>query len=164
MTAIAEFWRARSAREQALLAALAVMALAAIWYFAAVGPLLDRAETNKQRRDAETELLEQLDRVGSRIAALPSPRPRSDASLLLLVNRSIRDTGLGGFLEEGAADGETRVRLRLLDAPFPQVSAWLAGLAVQEGIRTVSADIERGSAPGVTHVSLVLERRNGGKT
>lgn len=158
MTAIAEFWYARSAREQALLAALAVLALAAVWYFAAVGPLLDRAETYKQRRAVETALLERLDRVGSRIAALPAPRPRSDASLLLLVNRSIRDAGLGGFLEEGAADGETRVRLRLLDAPFPQVSAWLAGLAVQEGVRTVSADIERGSAPGITQVSLVLER------
>ena len=158
MTAIAEFWRGRSAREQALLAALAVMALGAIWYFAAIGPLLERAETYEQRRAEETALLERLDRVASRMAALPAPRARSDASLLLLVNRSIRDAGLGGFLEEGAADGETRVRLRLLDAPFPQVSAWLAGLAVQEGIRTVSADIERGSAPGVTQVSLVLER------
>lgn len=160
MTAIAEFWRVRSAREQALLAALAVMALAAIWYFAAVAPLLDRAESYKQRRAAETALLERLERVGGRMAALPAPRPRSDASLLLLVNRSVRDAGLGGFLEDGAADGETRVRLRLRDAPFPQVSAWLAGLAVQEGIRTVSADIERGSAPGITQVSLVLERRD----
>ena len=158
MTAIVEFWRERSAREQAMLAALAVMALAAIWYFAAVGPLLDRAESYKQRRAAETALLERLNRVGSRLATLPAPRPRSDASLLLLVNHSVRDAGLSGFLEEGAADGESRVRLRLRDAPFPQVSAWLAGLAVQEGIRTISADIERGSAPGVTQVSLVLER------
>ena len=158
MNAIAEFWRMRSAREQALLAALALLALAAIWYFAAVRPLLDRAETSKQRRDAETALLERLETVGGRTAALPAPRARSDDSLLLLVNRSVRDAGLGGFLEEGAADSETRVRLRLLDAPFPQVSAWLAGLAVQEGIRTVSADIERGSAPGITRVSLVLER------
>ena len=160
MTAIAEFWRERSAREQALLAALVVLALGATWYFAAVGPLLDRAETSKQMLAAENALLERLDRVGSRMAVLPAPRARSDASLLLLVNRSVRDAGLGGFLEEGAADGETRVRLRLRDAPFPEVSAWLAGLAVQEGIRTVIADIERGSAPGVTQVSLVLERRD----
>ena len=160
MGAIAEFWRQRSAREQVLLTALSVLALGAIWYFAAVGPLLDRAETSRQMLAAENALLERLDRVGSRMAALPAPRARSDASLLLLVNRSVRDAGLGGFLEEGAADGETRVRLRLRDAPFPEVSAWLAGLAVQEGIRTVSADIERGSAPGVTQVSLVLERRD----
>ena len=31
---------------------------------------------------------------------------------------------------------------------------------VQEGIRTVSADIVRGSVPGLTQVSLVLERRD----
>ena len=79
MTAIAEFWQGRSAREQILLAALAVLALGAIWYFAAVGPLLDRAEASKQRGAAETTLLARLDRLGSRMPALPTPRPRSDA-------------------------------------------------------------------------------------
>ena len=160
MSVLADFWRDRSAREQALIAALAVLTLAAVWYFAAVTPLQDRAEAGKQKSAEETALLERLDRLGGRIPALPAPRPRSDASLLLLVNGSIRDAGLGAYLEEGAADGETRVRLRLRDAPFPQVSAWLAGLAVQEGIRTASADIERGAAPGITQINLVLERSN----
>ena len=105
MAAIAEFWRERSAREQALLAALAVLALGAIWYFAAVGQLLDRAETSKQMLAAEDALLERLDRVGSRMAALPAPRARSDASLLLLVNRSVRDAGLGGFGATGGGVG-----------------------------------------------------------
>lgn len=158
MSRIAEFWRARSAREQALLAALAALAFGMVWYFAAVGPLLERADVNKQRRDAEAALLQRLNRVGSRMPALPAPRLRSDASLLLLVNGSIRDAGLSTFLQEAAADGETRVRLRLVDAPFPAVSAWLATLASQEGVRAVSADIQRGSAPGATQVSLLLER------
>lgn len=158
MPRIAEFLRARSSREQVLLAALAALALGAVWYFAAVGPLLEQAGANKQRRDAEAALLQRLERVGSRMPALPAPRPRSDASLLLLVNGSIRNAGLSAFLQEAAADGETRVRLRLLNAPFPEVSVWLAALASQEGVRAVSADIERGAAPGITQVSLLLER------
>ena len=160
MRAVAEFWTARSAREQVLLGVFAALALAAAWYFAAVAPLLGRADLYRQHLGGETARLAQAERVAGRMSALPAPQPRSNASMLLLANRSLRDAGLDGFLEEGAADGELRVRLRLRDAPFPQVSAWLAALAVQEGIRTVSADIERGPPAGVTQVSLVLERRN----
>ena len=160
MSAIAEFWSARSAREQVLLGALGMLALVAVWYFVPVRMLLVHADQQRQALERETMRLEQIERVGNRMSSLPAPRPRSNASMLLVANRTLRDAGLDGFLEEGAADGERRVRLRLRDAPFPRVSAWLAGLAVQENIRTVSADIERGPAPGVTRVSLVLERSN----
>ena len=160
MRAIAEFWLARSEREQVLLAVLGTLFLVAVWYFLPVRQLLDHGERQRQAVERETARLAQVERVGGRMSSLPAPRPRSNASMLLLANRSLRDAGLDGFLEDGAADGERRVRLRLRDAPFPRVSAWLAGLAVQENIRTVSADIQRGPAPGVTQVSLVLERRN----
>ena len=160
MRAIAEFWSARSTREQVLLGVLGALVLMAVWYFVPVSLLLDLAEENRQDLDEETVRLERVERVGRRMSSLPAPRPRSNASMLLLANRSLRDAGLDGFLEEGAADGERRVRLRLRDAPFPRVSAWLAALAVQEGIRTVSADIERGPSTGITQISLVLERSN----
>lgn len=160
MRATAEFWSGRSAREQVLLGVLGTLALVAVWYFVPVRLLLDHAERQRQVLERETARLEQVERVGGRMSSLPAPRPRSNASMLLLANRSLRDAGLDGFLEEGAADGERRVRLRLRDAPFARVSAWLAGLAVQENIRTASADIVRGSSPGVTHVSLVLERND----
>lgn len=160
MRAIAEFWSARSTREQVLLGVLGTLVLAAVWYFVPVRLLLAHADQQRQALDRETARLEQIERVGSRMSSLPAPRPRSNASMLLVANRSLRDAGLDGFLEEGAADGERRVRLRLRDAPFPRVSAWLAGLAVQDNIRTVSADIERSPSPGITQVSLVLERSN----
>lgn len=158
MNAAADFWRRRSGRERVLLATLAAVALGAAWFFAAVGPLLDQVSFYRQERDSELALLERVNRVQSQVESLPAPRPRSDTSLLLLVNGSLRDAGLNGYLEDGAADGERRVRLRLFDAPFAEVSEWLASLAVREGIHTVSADIERGSASGLARASLVLER------
>ena len=160
MGAIANFRQSRSASERALLLGLAVLVLGAVWFFAAVGPLLDRAEFYKQQRDLELAMLERVNRISSRMDSLPPPRPRSDTSLLLLANGSLREAGLAGFLEEGNADGERRVRLRLSDAPFSEVSAWLAGLAVQEGIHTVSADIEPAGSTGLAQVYVVLERAN----
>ncbi len=158
MNRIADFWQGRSAREHALLASLTVLVLGAVWFFAAVGPLLDRVAFHKQERNSELALLERVNRISSRMDGLPPPRPRSDTSLLLLANGSLRDAGLAGYLEEGNADGERRVRLRLRDAPFAQVSVWLARLAVQEGIHTVSANIEPAGASGLAQVNVVLER------
>ena len=155
---IADFWQGRSARERVLLASLVALVLAGIWYLAVVDRLLDWAAVNRQSRDSELALLERVDRISGRVEILPVPRPRSDTSLLLLANGSLRDAGLDGYLEEGNAEGERRVRLRLRDAPFAKVSVWLARLAVQEGIHTVSADIEASAATGLVQVSLVLER------
>ena len=158
MNRIADFWQGRSARARALLVSLIVLVLGAVWFVAAVGPLLDRAAFYKQERDLELAMLERVSGISSRMDSLPPPRPRSDTSLLLLANGSLRDAGLAGYLEEGNADGERRVRLRLRAAPFARVSAWLAGLAVQEGIHTVSADIEPAGSTGLAQVNVVLER------
>ena len=160
MNRFAEFWQGRSARERALLVSLMVLVLGAVWFLAAVGPLLDWVAFHKQERDSELAMLERVNRISSRMDSLPAPRPRSDTSLLLLANGSLRDAGLAAYLEEGNADGERRVRLRLRDAPFARVSVWLARLAVREGIHTVSADIEPAGSTGLAQVNVVLERAN----
>lgn len=158
MTAIPEFWKARTARERIFLGILAAVLAGALWHYALVDPLMRRAERFERKLAAEQVLLQRLDALRGRVSTLPPPRPRSDSSLLLAANRALQEAGLGAYLKEGSADGERRVRLLLADAPFPQVSAWLAGMAVQEGVRTVSADIEPAGSPGLARIILVLER------
>lgn len=159
MTPFVEFWQGRTARERLLLAGLMMVLLGAVWLLGVVS-LLDRTDSVRQRLDMERTLLEQVNNLSGRVQELQAPRPRSDVSLVLLANRTLRDAGLQGYLEDSSADGERRVRLGLRNAPFPEVSAWLAGLAMQEGIHTVSADINAGEASGLAHLSLVLERRD----
>jgi len=158
MNAIVEFWQSRSAREQMALGVLATVLAAALWFYALADPLARRAERFEQKLASEQGLLQQADALRERIATLPPPRPRSDASLLLLANRALQEAGLSAYLEEGSADGERRMRLLLKDAPFPEVSAWLAEMAVREGVQTASADIEPAAAPGLVRIDLVLER------
>ena len=159
MNAIAEFWNARNAREQLLLVCLGVVVLGAIWFLVVVVPLQARVDSYREEVVAERALLESVNGLSGRMQNLPAPRARSDTSMLLVANRSLRDAGLDAYLEEGSADGDRRVRLRLSNAPFPRVSAWLAGLAVQEGINTVTADIQAGDTAGLVQLSLVLERK-----
>ena len=160
MKPLADFLQARTRRERALLAVLATAVAALVWFLAVVDPLARRAEAVEQELAAERLLLEQVDATRARNAVLPPPRPPSDTSLLLLVSRALQQAGLSSYLEESNADGARRVRLSLKDAPFPAVSAWLADLAAREGVRTASANIERGASPGLAHISLVLERGN----
>ena len=73
---------------------------------------------------------------------------------------------LAGLVEIACAEhaGDEAARFRLVIYCEPALKGMaqqaMAGLAVQEGIRTVSADIVRGSVPGVTQISLALERRD----
>ncbi len=158
MNAIVEFWQSRSAREQVMLGALAAVLAAVLWFYLLADPLMRRAERFEQGLAAEQALLQRADALRARMATLPAPRPRSDASLLLLANRALREAGLIPYLEEASADGERRVRLLLKDAPFPGIGAWLAEMAAREGVHTVSADIEPAGPPGLVRITLVLER------
>ncbi len=158
MNAIVEFWQARSARERLLLGILAAVLAVALWFFTLVDPLMQRADHFEQKLVSEQALLQRVEALRGRRATLPPTRSRSDTSLLLSANRTLQEAGLSAYLEEGNADGERRVQLRLKDAPFPEISAWLLTMAVQEGVRTISADIEPAESPGLVQITLVLER------
>lgn len=158
MNAVVEFWKTRSERERVLLGAFAGILAAALWFYALADPLMRRAERFEQGLATEQDLLQTADALRARMATLPAPRPRTDTSLLLSANRALQEAGLSAYLEEGSADGEHRVRLLLKNAPLPDIGAWLAGMAVREGARTVSADIEPAGSPGLVRISLVLER------
>ncbi|WP_446830075.1 type II secretion system protein GspM [Candidatus Foliamicus sp.] len=164
MTAPAEFlrshWAARAPRERVLLGVLAAALAGALWFFLLVDPLARRAENFEDMLAAEQVLLQRVDALRARVVTLPATRTRSDTSLLLAANRALQAAGLSEYLEESNADGERRVRLRLKDAPFPQVSAWLTEMATREGAHTINAVIAPTGTPGLTQVNLVLERPN----
>jgi len=158
MTAIVEFWQARSGRERLLSGALAAVICVALWFYALVDPLMRRAEHLEGKLASEQAILQRVDALRERMATLPPRRRRADTSLLLAVNRALQEAGLSAYLKEGNADGERRVRLRLEGAPFPEISAWLSAMAAREGARAVSADIEPAGPPGLVQIALVLER------
>ena len=164
MTAPADFlrshWAARAPRERLLLSILAAAFAAALWFFFVVDPLARRADSFEDKLASEQALLQRVDALRARMVTLPPTQPRPDTSLLLAANRALQAAGLSEYLEESNADGERRVRLRLKDAPFPQVSAWLAEMATREGAHTINAVIAPTGTPGLTQVNLVLERPN----
>jgi len=77
------------------------------------------------------------------IAAAASGGAASNEPLVVLVDRTGREAGLGGAIRDQSPAGEHSLRLRLEAASFDAVVAWLASLQQQHGVRVDAATIQR---------------------
>ena len=69
-------------------------------------------------------------------------------SLLVIVDRSARESGLGNALAGSEPSGPGALSVRLQKASFDALITWLGRLAQQNGIRVDSASIDSAGAPG----------------
>jgi general secretion pathway protein M len=94
--------------------------------------------------------------VAPELAASPQPPSAAGESLLVIVDRSARESGLAGTLAGSEPAGPGGLSLRLQKAPFDALIAWLARLAQQNGIRVDSATIDSAGAPGLVNAAVLL--------
>jgi general secretion pathway protein M len=80
-------------------------------------------------------------------------------SLIVIVDRSARESGLGNSLAGSEPAGPNGLRVRLEKAPFDSIVGWLARLAQQNGIRVDGASIDTAGTPGLVNASLTLQAR-----
>jgi type II secretory pathway component PulM len=89
------------------------------------------------------------------VAAGPAGSTNGE-SLLVLVDRSARESGLGTALAGSEPAGPGGLSVRLQKASFDTLIMWLARLSQQSGIRVDSASIDQAGAPGVVNAAIVL--------
>ncbi len=77
-------------------------------------------------------------------------------SLLVVVDQSAREAGLGNTLAGREPAGAGGLSVRLQKAPFDTLVPWLARLSQQNGIRVDTASIESAGSPGLVNAALVL--------
>jgi general secretion pathway protein M len=94
--------------------------------------------------------------VGPELAAAGPARAASDESLLVVVDRSARESGLSSSLAGSEPSGPGGLSVRLQRASFDTLVAWLARLSQQNGIRVETASIENAGAPGLVNAAVVL--------
>ena len=142
-------------RERRLLLVGAVAA-AAILIFGMLIPL-DRSVANAQQRLAKKRAdLSWMQSVAPQIALLPPAAAANGESLLVIVDRSARESGLASALSGSEPGGPGSLSVRLEKAPFDALVGWLARLAQQNGVSVDSAVIERTGAPGLVNANIVL--------
>lgn len=148
-----------SARERNLVYLAGLLLCAAVVYFALVLPVTTAASKRAARVEQKTADLAWMRQVAPQvIAAAASGGVTADGneSLVVLVDRTGRQAGLGSAIRDQSPSGEHGLRLRLEAASFDVLVAWLASLQQQYGVSVDAATIDAGTAPGLVNASLTL--------
>jgi len=155
LESLLDSYAARSQRERRMLA-LGAIAAAAIFLFGVLMPL-NRSVTHAQQRLAKKHAdLAWMRAVAPEIAASAPPPAANGESLLVIVDRSARESGLAKALAGSEPGGPGSLSVRLEKAPFDQLITWLAHLSQQNGVIVDSATIEKTGAPGLVNAAIVL--------
>jgi general secretion pathway protein M len=161
-TQVREWLDKLAPRERVLVLAAAAFAVFALVYALGLQPL-DGART---RAAAEVEerrgLLRDIEQVARRFGPQgPGAAPAvagSGESLVVVVDRSTRERGLGAYLKRNQPEGANGIRLRLENAPFDDLTGWLADLQARHGLTAISVSFDPSGEPGRVNSNLVLER------
>jgi general secretion pathway protein M len=94
--------------------------------------------------------------VAPQLVGLSPARGAQGQSLLVIVDRSARESGLASALAGSDPAGPGGLSVRLQKAPFDTLVPWLDRLAQQNGIRVDTASIESAGSPGLVNASIVL--------
>jgi len=137
------------------------LAAVVLLIFAVIFPLESSVTKAHARIETKQADLVWMKGVAPRVAASGSlvKPPDNQESLIVLIDRSARELGLGASLTSSEPSGPGGLRVRLEKAPFDVMVGWIARLSDQNGIRVESASIDGAGEPGVVNASLVLRTR-----
>ncbi len=157
MDTLIAWYRAQSPRDQRIAAggAVAALLLLILAIFVPLDGAVARATARVQHKQSD---LAWMRSVADKLARAPSAvtRPTSQRSLIVVVDSSARESGLGSALNSSEPSGAGALRVRLDKAPFDTLVSWLSRLSQQNGIRVESGNIDAAGAPGLVNAGLVL--------
>jgi type II secretory pathway component PulM len=148
-----------SERERGLVYIAGGVVAVALLFVVLVLPLRTMEHRFAARVDRKSADLAWMRQVAPQVAAAAARGPVQGAgeSLVVLVDRTAREAGLGASLRDQSPEGNQGVRLRLEAASFDTLMTWLASLQQQYGVRIDSA-IFGATAPGIVNASVSLSR------
>lgn len=164
--AMVRAWFAALAPRERVLVLLAV-AVAAVALVVA-GILQPLAAARRSAADdlaSGRELLADIEAVARRYGprtARPVTGPAGGAdSLVVVIDRSTRERGLGPYLKRNQPDGAASIRLRLENVPFDALVEWLGDLQGRAGLQATAASFDPAAESGRVNANLVLSRAGG---
>jgi general secretion pathway protein M len=147
-------------RERNLVYLAAGLVLVALLYFVLVLPLTTASSRRAARIEQKSTDLAWMRQVAPQVAAAAAAggaaSPGSSESLVVLVDRTGRQAGLGNAIRDQSPSGDLGLRLRLESAPFDVLVTWLANLQQQYGVSVDAATIDATGAPGLVNASITL--------
>ncbi len=148
-----------SAREQQLVKYGGIAAVA-ILIFGVLLPLdssVAKAKSRVSKKQADLVWMRGAAPVLATIG--PSHQGNNGESLLVIVDRSARESGLGTALAGTEPSGPGGIQVRLEKASFDGMIGWLSRLSQQNGIGVDGATIDGAGTPGIVNAAIVLRQQ-----
>jgi len=152
-------------RERTMVISAGVVVLVALVYLLALAPFyraIDHRSERVARKQADLAWMQSVSGELEELAAsgASSAEPSAD-SLVVLVDRTSREAGLGGKVAGQTPTGDAGIRVRFEQAPFDALVRWMATLEQRHGILIDSASVDRTGQSGLVNASIVLARAGG---
>jgi len=131
-----------------------------IFFGAGVLPLYAAASQGAQRIEQKQKDLSWMRSVTDelRAAGPASADPNDGQSLVVVVDQSAQQAGLGKAMSGSQPSGTGGIRVRLEGAAFDTLVTWIAALEQQHKLTVESATVDRGPRAGVVNASIVLKK------
>jgi general secretion pathway protein M len=152
-----QWFESLAPRDQRILR-VGVAAAVVLLLVALLLPLQNAASAAQKRVERkQADLAWMRAKAPSVVAAGPAPSAVATAqSLVVLIDQSARESGLGKSLAGSQPSGSGAQRVQLNAADFNLMVAWLSRLSSQHGVKVESATISSAPEPGVVTATLVL--------
>jgi general secretion pathway protein M len=148
-----------SERERRMVYLCGIIA-ALVVIFGVIVPLDRSVAQASHRVQKKTSDLTWMRGVAPQLAAL-GPAPIASASkdsLLVIIDRTARESNLGKSLVGSTPSGQGGLSVRFENAPFDTLIGWLSRLSDQQGIKVESASIDGAGKPGIVNAAIVLSK------
>jgi type II secretory pathway component PulM len=137
----------------AVLVVLAVIFVGLSPFYKSVRVLSERVERKQGDLAWIRSVTPELQALGQNVTASPS-----DESLVVLIDRTARECGLGTSLTGQTPNGVNGIRVRLESAAFDVLVKCLGTLQQVHAVSIESASFDRTPKPGLVNANLVLNR------
>jgi general secretion pathway protein M len=163
MQKLKDWFDGLNTRERVIVIAGAVLVLITAVYMLGLAPFYNAVSARAERVERKEADLAWMRSIASEVQVLGTNRPMtaaapSNESLVVLVDRTAREAGLGTALTGQTPNGQSGIRVRMEGAPFDTVMTWLGNLQLNQAVSVESAQFDRTGAPGQVNASIVLNR------
>ena len=157
MENIKEWWNQSSSRDQIYLLVCGICLAIFIMYMGIYKPVSGMRDTQLQRNQSQLGALERVKQMAAQWKEISqSGATSSGPSLDSVVQASLSNNGVRATSIDGS--GRSGVRVRVDEAPFENVAAWLYELEIVKGLRISDLSVASGKQPGSVAVNLRVKK------
>jgi general secretion pathway protein M len=148
-----------SPRERVMVSVGAAAVLLTLIYLLAWQPLVNAHAQRAQALERARSIATRIEQAGAQQRAQGSAGTVDrSTSLLAAVDQTSRSPLLGRTPSRVQPEGDREVKVWIDGVAFANLLRWLRDLEARYGIRAASAEIERGTSPGLVNARLSLVR------